>query len=111
MAFTSIVFSAEFRRSNPNGVKAFLRAHLAAARWINDHPDKARLVLATRLNLSEDVAKKINLLHVPLNARTDPALLDQTQQVLLRAGLLPRPVDTRRLHDETLLAEVLKETR
>jgi ABC-type nitrate/sulfonate/bicarbonate transport system substrate-binding protein len=111
MAFTSIVFSGEFRRRNPDGVKAFLRAHLAAARWINDHPDKARLVLGRRLNLSEDVAKKINLLRVPLNARTDPALLEQNQQVLLRTGLLQRPVDTRALHDETLLDQVLKERR
>jgi hypothetical protein len=31
--------------------------------------------------------------------------------VLLRAGLLQRPVDTRRLHDEALLADVLKEAR
>jgi len=109
--FTTIVFSADFRRRNPAGVKAFLRAHLAAVRWINDHPDQARLVLARRLNLSEEVARKMNLLRWPLDARTDPALLDQTQQVLLRAGLLQRPVDTRRLYDETLLAEVLKETR
>jgi ABC-type nitrate/sulfonate/bicarbonate transport system substrate-binding protein len=109
--FTSIVFSAEFRRRNPDGVKAFLRAHLAAARWINDHPDEVRLVLARRLNLSAEVVKKVKFLHVPLDARTDPALLDHTQQVLLRAGILQRPVDTRRLHDDTLLAEVLKETR
>lgn len=110
-AFTSIVVSADFRRRNPEGVKAFLRAHLAAVRWINDHPDQARLVLARRLNLSAEVARKMNLLRWPLDARTDPALLDQTQQVLVRAALLQRPVDTRRLHDETLLAEVLKETR
>jgi NitT/TauT family transport system substrate-binding protein len=109
--FTVNVFSADFRRRNPEGVKAFLRAHLAAVRWINDHPDEARLVLARRLSLSADVARKMNLLRWPLDARTDPALLDQTQQVLLRAGLLQQPVDTRRLHDEVLLAEVLKEKR
>jgi CheY-like chemotaxis protein len=93
--FTVNVFSAGFRRRNPEGVKAFLRAHLAAVRWINDHPDEARLVLARRLNLSADVARKMNLLHWPVDARTDPALLDRTQQVLLRAGLLQRPVDAR----------------
>ena len=111
MPFTSISFSAEFRRRNPEGVKAFLRAHLAAVRWINDHPGEARLVLARRLNLSAEVANKIHLLHWPLNARSDPALLEQTQHVLLRAGLLKRPIDARALHDETLLAEVLKEKR
>ena len=108
-AYTSIVFNGDFRRRNPEGVKAFLRAHLAAAKWIGDHPDEARLVLAKRLNFSPEIAKKLNLLQVPLDARTDPALLEQTQQVLLRAGLLKGPVDTRTLHDETLLTEVLKE--
>ena len=111
MELTTIVFSADFRRRNPDGVKAFLRAHLAAVRWINDHTDEARLVLARRLTLSAEIAKKINLLHWPLDARSDPALLEQTQQVLLGAGLLRRPVDTRALHDETLLSEVLKEKR
>ena len=111
MSTTSIVFSADFHRRNPDGVKAFLRAHLAAAGWINDHPDEVRLVLARRLNLSAEVVNKVKFLHVPLDARSDPALLDQTQQVLLRADLMQRPVDTRRLHDETLLAEVLKEAR
>lgn len=110
-AYTSIVFSSEFHRRQAEGVKAFLRAHLAAARWINDHPDQARLLLARQLNLSPAVARKINLLHVPLDARTDPALLQQTQGVLLRAGVLSRPLDTRSLHNETLLAEVLKEAR
>jgi NitT/TauT family transport system substrate-binding protein len=111
MVYASIVFSADFHRRKPDGVKAYLRAHLAAARWINAHPDEARLVLARRLNLSAEVAKQANLLHWPLDARSDPGLLDQTQQVLLTAGILRRPIDTHRLHDETLLAEVLKEAQ
>lgn len=110
-AFTSIVFSVEYLRRNPDGVKAFLRAHLAAAKWINEHPDQARLLLAKRLNLSAEVATKMNLLRWPADARTDTALLERTQQVLLRAGVLKRSLDTRALHDETLLADVLKEKR
>lgn len=111
MQFGAIVFSADFHRHNPDGVKAFLRAHLAAVKWIHDHPDEARLVLARRLNLSPDVARKVNLFRWPIDARSDPALNDQTQQVLLRTGTLKRPLDTRALHDETLLTEVLKEKR
>lgn len=109
--FTSIGFGSEFHARNSNGVKAFLRAHLAAVRWISEHPDEAWRALARRLSLSEDVARKVNLLRWPLDARADPALLEAAQQVLVRAGLLEPNVDTRRLHDETLLAEVLKETR
>ena len=110
-AYTSIVFSAEFRRRNPEGVKAYLRAHLAAVRWINDHPGDARLELAKRLSFSPEIAKQLNVLRWPLDGRTDPALLEQTQQVLLRAGILKRAIDARTLHDETLLVEVLKEKR
>jgi NitT/TauT family transport system substrate-binding protein len=109
--FTLIVFSREFYRSNPNGVKAYLRAHLRAVAWINDNPDKARLLLAKRLNLSGDVAKKINLLRFPLDARIDAELLDQTQQILVKASLLRAPIPVGALYDESLLAEVLKEKR
>lgn len=109
--YTTIVFSAEHRRSNPQAVKAYLRAHLAAVRWIHEHPDAARSVLARRLNINADVVKKIKLLQWPADARSDPALLEQTHQVLVRAGLFKQPLDTRTLHDATLLTEVLQEKR
>jgi NitT/TauT family transport system substrate-binding protein len=107
--FTGIVFSAAFHRSNPAIVKGYLRAHLAAVKWINANPEKGRLLLARRLNLSPDVAKSVHLLRWPLDARIDPALLSQAQQVLVRAKLLREPGATAPLYDETLLAEVLKE--
>ena len=44
-----ILFRADFYRHNPQAVKAFLRAKLQAVTWINQHPDKARSVLARRL--------------------------------------------------------------
>jgi NitT/TauT family transport system substrate-binding protein len=109
--YASIVFSAEFRRANPEGVKAYLRAHLAAVRWIDDHPDAARRLLAARLNLNEAVASKVNLPRWPADGRSDPAQIDETQRVLHNAGILKSPVDSRRLHDETLLSEVLEEAR
>jgi ABC-type nitrate/sulfonate/bicarbonate transport system substrate-binding protein len=42
MQATGIVSSADFHRRNPAGVNAFLRGHLEAVRWINDHRDEAR---------------------------------------------------------------------
>ena len=109
MEFSFIVFGAGFYRSNPQGVKAYLRAHLAAVRWINDHPREARALLARRLSLGRDVAERINLLHWPRDARNAPELLDQMQQALVKARVLKAPVPARRLYDETLLAEVLGE--
>lgn len=109
--YTSIVFSAEFLRRNPEGVKAYLRAHLAAVHWIEAHPEQARRVLARRFNLSQEVSAKVRLTHWPVDARSDPAMLDQNQQVLIQYGFLKRSVDSSRLHDETLLTEVRKEKR
>jgi NitT/TauT family transport system substrate-binding protein len=111
MQVTAILFNADFRRGNPEGVKAFLRAHQAALRWINDHPDEARKVLAKRMKLSPEVANKLNLGGWAHETRLDAALLDQVQQVFIKSALLKGPVDSRRLFDESLLDEVLKEAR
>lgn len=85
---TGIVFRTELYQRNPGSVKAYLRAHLAAARWINDNPEKARRLLAKRLSLSAEVSKGIQLLRLPLDARVDPDLLSQAQEVLVGANLL-----------------------
>jgi NitT/TauT family transport system substrate-binding protein len=109
MEFSLIVFGAAFYRSNPQGVKAYLRAHLAAVPWINDNPQEARRLLARRTSLGRDVAERINLLHWPRDARNAPELLDQMQQALVKARVLKAPIPARHLYDETLLTEVLKE--
>ena len=108
---TGIVFRTDLYQSNPGSGKAYLRAHLAAVRWINDNPEKARRLLAKRLSLSAEVSKGIHLLRWPLEARVDPDLLSQAQEVLVRANLLRPPGDTTRLYDERLLTEVLTERR
>jgi NitT/TauT family transport system substrate-binding protein len=111
LEMSSILFDSEFRRRHPGAVKAFLRAHLAAVAWINAHPDEARQVLARRTNISPDVGRQLHLTRWPADARSDHALNDQSQQILLRAGLIKRVLDSRVLYDESLLAEVLKERR
>ena len=111
LEISSIVFSSELRQRNPAAVKAFLRAHLAAVAWINAHREEARQVLAKRMNLSPDVARQIRLSRWPADARSDHALNDQSQQILLQAGLIKRQTSTRALYDESLLTEVLKERR
>jgi len=66
-------------------------------------------LLARRLSLGREVAERINLLHWPRDARNAPELLDQMQQVLVKARVLKTPIPARRLYDETLLTEVLGE--
>ena len=109
MQFTVILFSGPFHRGNPQAVKAYLRAHLAAVRWIDDHPREARLLLAKRLSLSRDVAERVSLLRWPRDARNSPELLEKMQRVLVSAELLRAPIPKQRLYDEALLEEVLKE--
>jgi NitT/TauT family transport system substrate-binding protein len=108
---TMIIFRADFYRRNPQAVKAFLRAKLQAVAWISQHPDKARAILAKRLDLTQEVAQKVQLPHWSLDARHDPALLESMQPLLVEIGLLKAPIPVHQLYDETLLDEVLAEKR
>ena len=92
-------------------MKAFLHAQLQAVRWINQHPDEARSVLAKWLGLSQEVAQKVHLPRWSLDARHDPALLESMQPLLVEIGLLKAPIPVHQLYDETLLQEALAEKR
>lgn len=105
-----IAVSADFRRHHPEGVKAYLRAHLRAVQWINANPAEARRVLARRLDLTPDVGERFNMLRWPSDARNDPAQIDALQPVLLQLELLAAPRPARSVYDETLLEQALAET-
>lgn len=106
-----IIFRTDLYRHNPQAVKAFLRAHLQAVQWITQHPDRARSVLAKRLELSQEVAQKVRLPRWAFDARHDHALLESMQPLLIQIGLLKVPIPASQLYDETLLKEVLAEKR
>lgn len=111
MEFSMIVFRANYYQNNPQPIKAFLRAHLQAVKWINQNEKEARSVLVKRLKLSQEIGQKVTLLRWPLDARDDPALLESMQSVLMKIGMLKTPIPVRQLYDETLLEEVLKEQK
>ena len=106
-----VIFSTDLYRNNPAVVKAFLRAQLQAVKWIDQNPEKARAILAKRLVISTEVAQKMKLLRFSLDGRNDPALLESMQPLLVEIGMLKRPIPARKLYDETLLEEVLKERK
>lgn len=111
MEFSMIVFRANYYQNNPQAVKAFLRAHLQAVKWINQNEKEARSILVKRLQVSRDVGKKVHLLRWPLDARNEPALLESMQPLLVEIGMLKTPIPAHKLYDETLLEEVLKEQK
>ncbi|MBI5841864.1 MAG: ABC transporter substrate-binding protein [Chloroflexi bacterium] len=111
MSINLIVVKADLYRDNPQAVKAFLRAHLQAVEWINQNPDEARSLLTRRLGLSEEVGQEIILPYWPLDARNDSSLLESMQPSLVEIGILKAPIPASQLYDETLLNEVLAETR
>jgi len=111
MEVTMIIFRVDFYRNNPQAVKAFLRAKLQAVAWINQHSDKARALLAKRVDLTQEVAQKVRLPRWSADARHDPALLESMQPLLVEIGLLKAPIPVHQLYDETLLDEVLAEKR
>ena len=109
--FGMIVFRAAVYRSQPQAVKAFLRAYLQAVVWIRQHPDTARSILARWLELSPEVAQQMKLPRWALDARSDPVLLERMQPLLVQLGLIKAPIPARQLYDETLLIEVLAAKR
>ena len=111
MEYMMIVFRGDLYRNNPQMLKAFLRAYLKSVRWIDQNKEEARSILAKRLSISQEVSQKIKLLHWPLDARNDPALLESMQPLLVEIGMLKKPIPAKQLYDETLLEEVLKEKR
>ena len=111
MESTLIVFRADLSRGNTQAVKAFLRASLQALKWMKENPEATRIILTKRLDLSKEVALKLNLMQWPTDARNNPALLDSMQPMLVQLGMLKAPIPAGRLYDETLLNEVLAEKR
>jgi NitT/TauT family transport system substrate-binding protein len=89
---TVIAVRAGFLRAAPDAVKAYLRAHLRAVRWLQAHRSEARHLLARRLDLTPEVGERFNLLRWPAHAPNDPALLDGMQPVLVQTGHLRAPI-------------------
>jgi ABC-type nitrate/sulfonate/bicarbonate transport system substrate-binding protein len=49
---TFLVFTDEYIKKNPDGVRAFIHAFKDAERWSNDHPNESRELTATKLGVS-----------------------------------------------------------
>ena len=109
MEYTANIFSTNIVRNNPGAVKAYLRAHMEACRWIEKNPDAARSILGKKLSLTPEVVKNVRMMRWPRDIRNDPVLLEGMQPVLVEAGILKAPIPASQLYDETLLEEVLKE--
>jgi len=109
MEYTANIFNTNIVRNNPGAVKAYLRAHMEACRWIEKNPDAARSILGKKLSLTPEVVKNVRMMRWPPDMRNDPVLLESMQPVLVKAGLLKALIPVQKLYDETLLEEVLKE--
>ena len=80
MALTMIAFRADFYRKNPRAVKAFLRSHLQAVKWIHGNREAARSILTKQMQLSTEVSQRFSLAHWPFDEHNDPAILDAMQK-------------------------------
>jgi len=109
MEYTMIVFKADIQRNNAGAVKAFLRSHLKAVRWMNRNPEGARSTLTQSLDLNREIGWQVNMGLWPLDARSNPDLLQEMQSVLVSIGLLKETIPVSHLYDETLLEQVLAE--
>jgi NitT/TauT family transport system substrate-binding protein len=109
--YSAIVFSTSVVKNNPEVIKAYLRAHIKACRWMEKNPDAARIILGKYLSLTPDVVKNVKMMNWPTDMRNDPVLLESMQPILVDIGLLKAPIPASQLYDETLLNEVLAEAR
>jgi NitT/TauT family transport system substrate-binding protein len=109
MEVTMLIFNSGFYHTNPQAVKAFLRAYVDALEWIAKEPGEARLMIGQKLKLSDEVTQKILMMTFSPDGHNDPSILESVQQVLVSTGMLKAPIPASKLYDETLLVEVLKE--
>jgi ABC-type nitrate/sulfonate/bicarbonate transport system substrate-binding protein len=109
MQMTMLYFNGGLYRSNPQAVKAFLRAYVDALDWIAANKDESRAIIGKMMKLSNEVTQKMRLMNFSRDGRNNPELLDSMQPVLISVGMLKEPIPASKLYDETLLVEVLKE--
>jgi ABC-type nitrate/sulfonate/bicarbonate transport system substrate-binding protein len=98
-----VVVRTDLCREQPEAVRRYLRAHRQAVRWIEEHQDEARALVARRLHLTKEVARRIVLLKWSPDGRSDAEQLEETQKTLLTMGVTRRPLVVRDLLDETVL--------
>ncbi len=109
MEYSMNIFNTDVVKNNPEAVKAYLRAHMEACRWIEENPDAARTILGKKLSLASEVVANVKMMYWPVDGRNDPVLLESMQPVLVETGLLQAPIPVNQLYNETLLNEVLAE--
>jgi ABC-type nitrate/sulfonate/bicarbonate transport system substrate-binding protein len=109
MVYTAVVARSGFLREQRPVVKALLRAHLDAVRWINGNPGASRSIMARRLGISDELGHRIHLLNWPADARNDAALFLAMQGVLIEGGVLKAAIPADRVYDPAVLDDVLRE--
>ena len=90
----------ELATSNPAAIRSYIRAHLAAQRWIERNPKDARDLLARRLSISPEVAADIVLPSFDNDGRNDN---ERIQPILDLLNAATPGVDASTLYDERLL--------
>jgi NitT/TauT family transport system substrate-binding protein len=108
MEMSMVVVRTALYRERPEAVTRYIRAHLDAARWIAEHPDDARLLVAKIYALTPEIGRRITLLRWPVDGRHDYQSLEQVQQAYVAMGIVKRPLDLRRVIDETALDQARK---
>jgi len=95
----------EFLAAQPEAVTAFLRAMRRAAQFIQDHPDQAAEVIATKTGLSTEVAARAMAHHyytLQLDQSTR-ASLDGIADFLVSQDILEAPPDLSQTVDDAFL--------
>lgn len=106
-----MVANANFYKSNPEAIKAFVRAQLKTVQYINEHFEEAKTIAGKALKLEDEVAKAIKWSKFPSEQRVDVKLAEALMKLMIDTEILKGPVSINKLYDAKLLEEVLKEKR
>ncbi len=106
-----LVSSGNFIENNPELIKSFLRAHLAAIEFIKDNPAKTAEILQkeikkiTRQELSLDVINR-SLNRTNITAALDPGVVQELADLSAELGFIKSDSDLTGFIDTTYLEEI-----
>jgi NitT/TauT family transport system substrate-binding protein len=109
---TNIIVRQAFLKEHPKAVEAVLKASVAANKWINANPDKAKAAANKQLETDSGKALPADVLDLAwksIQFTNDPlaSTLSTEAAHAVKAGLLEKP-DLKGIYDLTLLNKVLK---
>ncbi len=101
-----LVVREELLESDPELVRALVRATAQATNFILENPEEAAEIVANRLEISEEEAAE-SMSHLDYSVELDLNQIEEYVNLMVRYGCIEEPVPVDELVDTSILGEVL----